>query len=67
MDKFETCQGCEDRTVEPNCHMTCEGYMFRCEQNKKKRSLRRSDSDYETFKRERVRETKKKLNLTRWK
>lgn len=21
------CKGCEDRTVEPNCHMTCDRYL----------------------------------------
>ena len=51
MNKFESCQGenidiekmkfkrcppnCPDRTIEPNCHMTCEGYLFRCEKLKK--------------------------------
>lgn len=28
MEKKErTCKGCPDRTVEPNCHMTCEDYL----------------------------------------
>lgn len=27
--KYRTCLGCPDRTVEPNCHMTCEGYLYR--------------------------------------
>lgn len=21
------CRGCSDRTIEPNCHMTCERYL----------------------------------------
>ena len=21
------CKGCKDRTVEPNCHMTCDKYL----------------------------------------
>lgn len=28
-NKFNSCEGCPDRTVEPNCHMSCEGYTFR--------------------------------------
>lgn len=24
---FKSCKGCEFRTVEPNCHMTCETYL----------------------------------------
>ena len=29
------CQGCEDRTVEPNCHMTCEKFLKYDAMNKK--------------------------------
>ncbi len=25
--KITCCKGCEDRTVEPNCHVTCERYL----------------------------------------
>ena len=39
MDKFKSCQDCPDRSIEPNCHETCEGYLFRCEENKKKVNL----------------------------
>jgi len=27
MNKFDTCQGCPDRTV--GCHGACEGYQYR--------------------------------------
>jgi hypothetical protein len=30
-DKTRTCYGCPDRTVEPRCHGTCEGYKWRQE------------------------------------
>lgn len=30
-DKFKTCQGCPDRCISPNCHMTCPGYLKRQE------------------------------------
>lgn len=39
-DKEKSCQGCPDRTVEPNCHMTCEGYLKRVEKNKRIKELR---------------------------
>lgn len=36
-NKFETCYGCPDRTIEPiNCHSTCRGYLFRIHMNQKK-------------------------------
>ena len=29
------CKGCPNRTVEPNCHMTCETYLaFRAERDR---------------------------------
>lgn len=36
-NKFHTCKGCPDRTVEPNCHNTCQGYIYRQEQFEKRR------------------------------
>ena len=63
--KFKRCPSdCPDRSIEPNCHETCEGYLFRCEENKKKRQRRRVETDFYNFKKERVRDTKKKVNLT---
>lgn len=32
-DKTKSCKDCPDRTIQPNCHMTCEGYLARCERN----------------------------------
>lgn len=29
IDKFKTCQNCPDRTIHPNCHTICEGYLYR--------------------------------------
>lgn len=28
-NKFKTCQDCQDRSIDPNCHATCEGYLHR--------------------------------------
>ena len=39
-DKEKSCQGCPDRTVEPNCHMTCGGYLKRAEKSSKKKDLK---------------------------
>ena len=25
---FEACNGCTDRRIEPNCHLTCEKYLL---------------------------------------
>ena len=57
MDKFKTCKDCPDRTVEPNCHMTCEGYQFRWEEAEKVRNERLkilNDNDYEFIRNERI-------------
>ncbi len=57
MDKFETCQNCPDRTVEPNCHMTCEGYLFRSEKAEKvrrERYERLQKNEYEFVRNDRI-------------
>lgn len=35
--KFHVCYNCKDRTVAPNCHMTCELYLKEVEENKRLR------------------------------
>lgn len=43
-DQVAPCKGCTDRTIEPNCHMTCERYLsFRGDLDKKKQQKRRKD------------------------
>lgn len=57
MDKFETCKDCADRTVEPNCHMTCEGYLFRskeAEKVRRERYERLQKNEYEFVRNERI-------------
>lgn len=63
MDKYKSCENCPDRTVEPNCHTTCEGYLFRCEQNRKKKERKKEDTEFNSFKKSRVDDMKKKLGL----
>lgn len=33
--KLSPCKDCPDRTVEPNCHMTCERYKKQVEEHEK--------------------------------
>ena len=42
------CKGCNDRTVEPNCHMTCETYL---EQKEKQKEVceKMSNDDWRDF------------------
>lgn len=59
MNKFESCEGCPDRTIEPNCHITCEGYIFRLEKSERLKKLRKKDFDYYDFKKNVVENAKK--------
>ena len=45
-NKFRTCYGCPDRTVEPNCHDTCRGYIYRHAEGERLKEERRKDFDY---------------------
>ena len=62
-NKFETCQGCKDRSVEPNCHMTCEGYKFRQKKNEEERKKRQQENTFIAFKRKVVGEMIEKVNI----
>ena len=31
---IKVCKGCQDRTVEPNCHMECERYLKAVEEQR---------------------------------
>ncbi len=44
-NKFHTCKGCPDRTVEPNCHKTCEGYIFRQKRQEEIRNNKHVDDE----------------------
>lgn len=43
-DKYKTCKGCPDRTLEPNCHDSCEGYKWRIEENERIKAARREEA-----------------------
>lgn len=38
--KKSVCYQCENRCVEPNCHMTCEKYLEEVKQNNRKNAIR---------------------------
>lgn len=40
-DKAESCKGCPDRCVSPNCHTKCEYYLARVRKKKKENQNRR--------------------------
>ena len=46
MNKYKTCKDCPDRTVQPNCHMTCEGYKAR--QRQRQEADRKRLTEYGT-------------------
>lgn len=61
--KYETCQGCEDRVIEPiNCHTTCNGYKFRQKKQAMKNAQRRNDNQFIAFKRQSVGDTIKRVH-----
>lgn len=49
IDKFKTCKDCPDRTIQPNCHTTCEGYLARCKKNEEIRKAKAEDYDMRQF------------------
>ena len=59
-NKFDTCDGSTDRTVEPNCHATCSGYLYRKAELEKLNKERRENFDYYEYKTEVVQKAKKR-------
>ena len=60
-NKFHTCYGCPDRSVEPSCHISCEGYKYRTEKAAEIKREKRKETEYCEFKSERVLETQRKI------
>lgn len=60
-NKFDTCYGCPDRTIEPNCHDTCRGYLYRQAENNKRNEERCKDFKYYEYKEDAIRKSGKKL------
>ena len=60
-NKFESCDGCPDRTIEPNCHDTCRGNLYRVAEREKERKERRKDFDYYSYRKEAIQKMGKKI------
>lgn len=58
-NKFETCKDCPDRSIDPNCHDSCKGYLYRAAENEKRRAAQREDSEFIATKWELMRKAKK--------
>lgn len=62
-DKYKSCKDCPDRSVTPNCHSTCEGYLKRVEKRKEISKKRKGESDYIGYLRDTSASIKKRFNL----
>lgn len=49
IDKYKTCKDCPDRCISPNCHSTCEGYIYRTEKREKIKAERKRAGDYSGY------------------
>ena len=59
-NKFHTCYGCPDRSIEPNCHLSCEGYKYRTEKAAEIKREAYKVTKYVDYKSGRVLDAKKK-------
>lgn len=60
-NKFITCKDCPDRSVEPNCHETCKGYLYRQSERDKVSKERRKNFDYYEYKEDAIQKMGKKI------
>lgn len=49
IDKYKTRKDCPDRTISPNCHSTCEGYLDRKRKQEKIKANRQKYSEYDSY------------------
>jgi hypothetical protein len=64
-NKFNSCYGCPDRSVDPNCHDTCRGYLYRQAERTKINEQKIKDFEYKGCKIDRVADSKKKAKRYR--
>lgn len=62
-NKFISCDGCTDRSVIPNCHGSCEGYIFRQKKRQEIADRQKKDGDYLNFKKSVVYISKKRAGM----
>lgn len=60
-NKFNTCWNCPDRSIEPNCHETCKGYLYRQAERDKRNKERRKNFDYFEYKKDAIQKSGKKI------
>ena len=60
-NKFHTCYGCPDRSIEPNCHLSCEGSKYRTEKAAEIKEEKRKAYEYTEYKSSRVLDTQMKI------
>lgn len=59
--KKSPCYGCSERTIEPNCHDTCERHHKWLAGNEKINKARRKDFEYYDYKETAVQKSGKKI------
>lgn len=59
-DMIKCCKDCTERSVEPNCHDTCERYLAEKARDADIKKKKQLDSEYNTCARELARERKLK-------
>lgn len=59
-NKFETCRNCKDRTVEPNCHNTCQGYIARQKKKEEIKTAKNLGKTIDRYKTESITKRKRK-------
>lgn len=52
------CKDCPDRTVEPNCHMTCEAYLTEKAESERIKSARIREAQIIAYTRDSIRKHK---------
>ncbi len=68
MGEIKRCPpNCPNRSIEPNCHTTCEIYKDSLEEFRKIKERKKADAEYTAFKRKSVADTIKYLHQHRMK
>lgn len=62
-NKFNSCADCPDRSVSPNCHVTCEGYLFRSRRREELKEKKKRDQEFFGFKKKVIETSKKRANM----
>ena len=58
--KLKPCKDCPDRSIEPNCHTTCEKYLAQVKEYEIIKNEKSKESDFNEFKKDMVTKMKKR-------